>query len=389
MTATLHRDKTTWISYFQATFFAWFIYSIGAFLPFIRDELKLSATVTSLHSATMAVGSVASGFSAPRFIERIGRGQYLRLSSIGLMLGLALILVGQNPAFTLVGAMICGFSGSNIVQSSAAYLSTHHGRFAPTVISEQHALAAGIGVFAPILVGITVAQGFGWRPALFVAIAALFVLEVVRGKSTLIYGAVRDVEAEHSAHHDVSGPLPRLYWWAWSAIFCTAAVEFSVMFWASYVLRDQGGMGKAASAAALGSAVGGMFIGRFLVAQTARRLGSENLYRASLLIALAGFLIFWRSTSPVVLLISLFIAGVGIGGHFPLGLDRVVRASDGRANKGSAYISLGAGTASGAAPFALGALSESIGIQSAYTIVPVALVLAIFIAFIAPVPNEH
>ena len=333
----------------------------------------------------MAVGSVTSGILTSHIIERIGRGQLLRYTSFGLMAGLALVLFGHSAVFTLIGAMVCGFSGSTLVQLTGAYLSTHHGRFAPRVISEQHALAAGIGVIAPLLVGLTVAQGYGWRPALFVAIGALLVLEIVRGKSTAVYGAVRDEHSEESAHHDVAGPLPRLYWWAWSGIFCTAAVEFSVMFWASYVLRDQGGMGKAASAAALGSAVGGMFVGRFLASQLARTLGSEKLYRASLIIALAGFLVFWRSTSPVVLLVSLFIAGIGIGGHFPLGLDRVVRASAGRANKGSAYISLGAGTASGAAPFALGALSENIGIQSAYTIVPVALVLAIYIAFKAPV----
>ena len=161
------------------------------------------------------------------------------------------------------------------------------------------------------------------------------------------------------------------------------------MFWASYVLRDQGGMGAAASAAALGSAVGGMFLGRLVVARTAHRFGSEKLYRLSLILALIGFLIFWRSTSPVVLLVSLFTAGVGIGAHFPLGLDRVVRASAGRPDKGSAFISLGAGTASGAAPFALGAISEVVGIQSAYTIVPVALVAAIFIAFKAPVKESH
>lgn len=387
MKNNLHRDKTTWISYLQVSFFAWFIFSFGAFLPFIREELNLSATVASLHSATMAIGSVSSGFLTSRLIDRIGRGQLLRYTTFGLMFGLILIVTGQQFAITMIGAMLCGYSGSTIVQSTGAYLSTHHGRFAPTVISEQHALAAGIGVIAPILVGITVAQGWGWRPATFVAIVALFVIEISRGKDVSAYGAVRDSAAEQSVHHDLPGSLPRIYWWAWAAVFCTAAVEFSVMFWASYVLRDQGGMGAAASAAALGSAVGGMFLGRFTVARTAGRLGSENLYRASLLIALLGFLVFWRSTSPTVLLVSLFIAGIGIGAHFPLGLDRVVRASAGRPDKGSSFIALGAGTASGAAPFALGALSEVVGIQSAYTIVPIALVAAIFIAFKAPVPT--
>lgn len=388
MTTQLHRDKTTWISYLQVSFFAWFIFSFGAFLPFIRDELKLTATVASLHSATMAVGSVSSGILTSHIIKRIGRGMLLRYATFGLMIGLTLIVIGHNVAFTMIGAMVCGFAGSTIVQSSGAYLSTHHGRFAPTIITEQHAIAAGIGVLAPLLVGITVAQGWGWRPATVVAIFALLIIEIARGSNAQAYGAVRDDSEEQSAHHDLPGALPKLYWWAWAAVFCTAAVEFSVMFWASYVLRDQGGMGAAASAAALGSAVGGMFIGRVVVSQTARKFGSENLYRASLLVALMGFLVFWRSTSPAVLLVSLFVAGLGIGGHFPLGLDRVVRASAGRPDKGSAFIALGAGSASGAAPFALGALSESIGIQSAYTIVPVALVLAIFIAYRAPVPSE-
>lgn len=385
----MHRDKTTWISYLQVGFFSWFIFSFGAFLPFIRDEQGLTPTVASLHSATMAVGSICSGILTSHIIRRIGRGLLLRYATFGLMIGLSLLVIGQIPAVTMVGAMFAGFSGSTIVQSTGAYLSTHHGRFAPTIITEQHAFGAGIGVLAPLIVGITVAQGWGWRPAMVIAIGALLLTEIARGGKTDVYGAVRDETQEHSAHHDLPGPLPKLYWWAWSAIVCTAAVEFSVMFWASYVLRDQGGMGAAASAAALGCAVGGMFLGRIFVSRFTRRIGSEVLYRSSLVLALVGFLVFWRSTSPAVLLISLFIAGLGIGGHFPLGLDRIMRASSGRPDKGSAFIALGAGTASGAAPFTLGALSEIVGIQGAYTIVPIALVLAIFIAYRAPIPTEH
>jgi predicted MFS family arabinose efflux permease len=271
------------------------------------------------------------------------------------------------------------------VQGTGAYLSHHHGTNAPSTIAELHAMAAGVGLFAPVLVGVGVTVGFGWRPALFVSALGILVVEVVRGRDVYQYGPPMSV-VEDSNHHDALGPLPRRFWFAWAAILCTAATEFSLLLWASDLLRVQGGLTKGASAASLGCVVGGMFVGRLATARLSTRIDAEKLYRGSLLLALIGFLVFWSSYTPLLMLIALFVTGLGVGGHFPLGLARSMRASEGRPDRGSARMSIGAGLASGVAPFALGAMADHIGIHNAYAIVPISLVIALAIATKVRVP---
>ena len=72
------RDKTTWISYLQATCFGWFIFGFGGTLQFLREDLDLSRTVVSFHSLAMSVGSVTAGLATGAIIKRTGRGLMLR-----------------------------------------------------------------------------------------------------------------------------------------------------------------------------------------------------------------------------------------------------------------------------------------------------------------------
>jgi fucose permease len=104
-----------------------------------------------------------------------------------------------------------------------------------------------------------------------------------------------------------------------------------------------------------------------------------------LILSFVGFLGFWLTTSATIMLISLTITGLGMSLHFPFGFERALRASGGRPDRGGGKVSIGTGFASGAAPFALGALADQIGIQGAYVIVPICLVFAITIATLRPV----
>lgn len=386
------RDRTTWLSYLQASTFGWFVYGFGATLPFLREDLGLTNSQVSLHSIFMAAGSISAGLITSFVIRQLGRGQVLRTSSFTLAFGLTMYLLGTSLWVTLPGVALITCSGSLIIQGTGAFLSNHHRAKAPTVITELHATAAGIGILAPLMVGGAVAVNLDWRFGLVIPIVAAFVIEFVRGNDVDDYGPKVQHHNE-SEHHDTPGKLPHLFWWTWLAVLCTASTEFALLIWASDLLRSQGGMGAAASAASLGCIVGGLSIGRIVGAKLAQRFGSEFIYVASLVLALIGFLGFWRSTNPTILIVSLAVTGLGMSMHFPLGFDRALRASKGRQDLASARLSLGAGFASGAAPFALGALADSYGVVNAYAIVPISLVLAIALAtrfkVASDVPTTH
>ena len=381
------RDKTTWISYLHASCFAWFIFGFGGTLQFLREELDLSRTVVSIHSLAMALGSVTAGLATGAIIKRTGRGLMLRYASVLLATGILLFTLGQTLPFTLLGVAFTTCAGSLIIQGTGSYLAYQQKQAAPAAISELHAIASSLGLLAPVLVGIGVTVGFGWRPGIQVAAVGVIIIEIIRGKSTDVYGP-KAVEDEVSDHHDVPGPFPSLFWWSWLILVFTASMEFSMLLWSPEVLSTQGGLTKGASAAALATIVGGMSVGRLIGARLTSKFDSEFLYRGALILSFFGFLGFWLSSSGLVMLISLTITGLGMSLHFPFGFERALRASGGRADRGGGKLSIGTGFASGVAPFALGALADQIGIQGAYVIVPICLVLAITIATLRPVKLE-
>ena len=382
------RDKTTWVSYLQATCFGWFIFGFGGTLQFLREDLDLSRTLVSFHSLAMSFGSVTAGLATSAIIKRTGRGQMLRYASILLATGILFFTLGRSLPFTLIGVAFTTCAGSLIIQGTASYLSYQQKQAAPAAISELHAIASSIGLLAPVLVGVGVTVGFGWRPGIQVAAVGVLLIEFVRGKDTDAYGPKSQADVE-SEHHDLPGDMPSIFWWSWLAVVCTASVEFSMLLWSPEVLTTQGGLTKGASAAALATVVGGMSVGRLVGARLTSRFDSESLYRASLVISFVGFMGFWLSSSATIMLVSLTVTGLGMSLHFPFGFERALRASGGRPDRGGGRLSIGSGLASGIAPFALGAMADQIGIQSAYAIVPISMVLAILIAIFRPVKTSH
>jgi fucose permease len=93
-------------------------------------------------------------------------------------------------------------------------------------------------------------------------------------------------------------------------------------------------------------------------------------------VTLVGFAAFWASTAPMAALTGLVVVGLGIALQYPLGTVRAVAASGGRPDRAAGRLSVAAGLASGIAPFALGALADSIGTHAAFLLVPALLLAA-------------
>ncbi|CAB4886527.1 unannotated protein [freshwater metagenome] len=104
--------------------------------------------------------------------------------------------------------------------------------------------------------------------------------------------------------------------------------------------------------------------------------------------ALLGFALAWGFTLWPVVLGGMFVTGVGIGVHWPLGVARAVRASGGLTDHASAAASVAGSLAIAVAPFALGALSDLIGFHEAFLLVPAFLLVALGLIFLRPVPDQ-
>jgi hypothetical protein len=77
MHQTFHRDRFTWLAYLSLAFYAYFLNVFGPITPFLKDELRLSYTVSSFHFTAFAVGILLIGLGGHSVIRRLGRSRAL------------------------------------------------------------------------------------------------------------------------------------------------------------------------------------------------------------------------------------------------------------------------------------------------------------------------
>lgn len=379
-----NRDFPTRVAYAQLAAFGWFIFGMGPSMQFLREDLGLTRTVLSLHNIVGSVGSIGAGLFTAAIIRRVGRGQLSRWASISLAVGIALYL-GPSVIFTLPGAFLCGFAGITILQCNSSFLNSHQGLAAPASISEVNALAAGVGLISPIVIGAFVKADIGWRSGIAIGALALILVELWRGRDVSAWGAPRSTE-EHDENHDAPGKMPSSFWWACFALAFTTACEASILTWGPELLRAQTGFTPATATQAIGLVVGAMGLGRWYGSKLMARFDVEVIYRVALSGALLTFFVVWMSHNKILTLVALFLFGAMISVHFPLGITRLMRASQGRPDKGTANSSIASGIAAGFAPFLVAAVGDATSITAAFVLVPIVIASALLFAVRHPVP---
>lgn len=377
------RDRPTWIAYVQLSLFASFLYAFGATQALLRDEQGTTRSVAGLHGTALAIGGLLGAMLTTTVIERWGRGVVMRASAIATAIS---ILVYSTPSaalpVSLAGAALACFFGTLLLISINAFLLDYQGNAGPAALTEANALASLAGLIGPLAVGIGAATVLGWRTGLWVLVVALLALEAWRGRNLAVFGT-RGL----AAHEDAPGRLPRHVLWTLGMLMCFLGAEFCLTFWGADLLRERCGFGPAAAAASLGTITGGMLVGRLIGSRLAQRVSTEALLKGSILVALASFALAWSFTAWPVVLLGLFLTGVGIGVHWPLGVARAVRDSGGMTDRASASASIAGSIAIGVAPIVLGLASDTIGFHLAFLLVPALLVVGLVILVIRPVPD--
>ena len=376
-------DRPTLISYASMSAWAWFVYAFGASLALLRDDQGTSTTVGGLHGTALAIGGVIGASIASALSNRIGRGNLMRLSSVGAAVSILIyILPGLQVIGTLAMAFIACFFGNLLVVGVNAFIGVHQGKATPSALTESTAVAALMGLLAPLAVGFATTTVLGWRGGAVVAVIAFFVIEIIRGRRTAEYGV-----AGGAATRKTHGKLPGLTYWSIMAGTCYMGTEFCLSLWGVDLLREQAGLSAGAAAAGLAALTGGIFIGRAFGSRLAQRVNSETLLRISLFASLVTFMITWLTTSPAVVLTFLFLTGASFSLIWPLSMARILRTAPGLTDRASGTTLAFATGAIAIAPFILGALASSLSIHTAFVVVPILLVVQIILVFAKPVAD--
>ena len=386
-----HLDRITWITYLQLSLFAFFLYGFGATQALLRDEQGTSRTIASLHAIVFAAANVVAGLLIPRLMERWGRGRVIRYAVIVMSLGIAVYTAPFGLPASMIGIALVSCGGVSLVATANAFILDYQGSAGPAALTQANALAALFGFLVPLIIGLTTALAWGWRTGLWALIVALLVTEFLRSRQPQtprlhLAQAPRPQHPTTTGHsgHDHS-PMPRRFWWSLGVVGLLLATEFTLTLWSADLLRERAGLGPAAAAASLAAVTGGMFCGRIVGSRLAQRWSVDRLLVSSIVLTLSAFFVAWTFTRAWVIVTALFVVGLGIAVHWPIGVSRAVASSGGRIDRASGLSSVAAGVAGGIAPFVLGVLSDQIGFHLAFLTVPVLLVTALALLLIRPV----
>ncbi|MBN1659656.1 MAG: MFS transporter, partial [Anaerolineae bacterium] len=218
MTPAFQRDRSTWLLYLFLALYGYFLNILGPITPFLKDELSLSYTVSSLHFTAFAVGILLVGLGGHLVIGRLGRWRSLWLGAFGMGVSAFLLIAGRSAPLTIGASFCMGLVGSLLLAAVPSALSDRHGELRAVALSEANVIASGISAAAPLLVGwFAPLLGRpeyplgGWRLALAIAAAAPFLMRLGFRHATLR-------QSTSDAHDTSSGrrPLPALFWVYWA-----------------------------------------------------------------------------------------------------------------------------------------------------------------------------
>ncbi|MEV7598865.1 MFS transporter [Kitasatospora sp. NPDC089797] len=381
------RDATTWLLYAQIAAYGYFLYGFGPLVPLLREEQHTSRFVASLHGTAFSVAMLLCAPLFPRLVARFGRGRTLWGAIGSVAVGSLALALAHGTVQTLGATLLTAFCGCLTLTAIWPSLSDHHGAAGPAAISEANAAMSGMGLLAPLVTAALVDAGFGWRPG--IALTAVLVLAVVllgrvlrtplpEGPSPAAEPAppVRPAPGGEPAP---GGSLP-LFLAALGVIVAVAGVEMCLTQWQSDYLQGHAGVSPAGATAAGSALVVGIFVGRLFGARFTLRFAAPVVLIGSLGVSAVGFALFWASTVPAVAVTGLVLCGLGMALQFPMAIVLVLSTATNGVDAASSRMGYASGTAFGAAPMLLAALSDRINPSVGYLLVPLLLVLAAVLA---------
>lgn len=378
--ARISRDRFTWLAYLLLGYYAYLQAALGPVMPFLRTDLHINHTVGSLHVSAFALGMIVAGMLGDRLARRFGRRRIFWGGAAGMALGAVCLALARTATLTIPAALLMGALGSLLLILIQSTLADRHGAGRAIALTEANVVASICAGLAPVLVGTFQRSGVGWRGALFVSVAVVALLALYGRNIALPVQGLAGRGGHEAATTGGAGrerALPPIFWAYWVLVLFCVAIEWCVVVWSADFLHDAGGLSAVDAASVLGVFFVAEVIGRALGSRMTHRRSSISLLLLALLITLAGFPLLWLAPVAPLRVAGLIVTGLGVANLFPLTLAAATGVSPRNADRASSRIALAAGIAIFTAPLLLGRLADTVGIQHAFGIIAVLVMLAL------------
>lgn len=378
------RVPLTWLAYTMLAYIGFVQSSFGPLMPVLRRELDLTYTAGGMIPAALASGLILSGLFGARLAHAWGRRVIFWAGSFCLVASIVLLGLSHSFAAVFCAALGVGFGSSLTQVMIQALLSDQHGEQRAIALTESNVAASLSATMTPLSIGILIGAGITWR---MVSILAVVFLSLIAA-----FFIRQPIPSPVTAQHESASGRARLssfFWLFWLVLFLVVAVEMAFAVWGTEFFVNVAGMERASAALAFGAFPAAMFIGRAIGSRLTRTWSTMPLLLIALGVTLVGFLVFWLSPLPAFNVAGLFISGLGIANLYPLTLSVAVGTAGELTNEASARASLGVGSALLIIPLVLGRLADYAGLQRAYGIVVVLIVMSIAVVAVSHIQLQR
>ena len=339
----------------------------GPAQPLLQSDQGTSGLVAGLHGTALGLSGLLAGQLNARMVHRFGRFTTSWIGMAVFIFGVASFALLNEPALTITASLFAGFGITTMINNSVTFLNDSHPEHSAIAISQANGFNSTMYLIGTIFIGTLASAGLGWRWGLLItaplALLAFHYSKAHRG----------EIHAPDESGPQ-SGRLTKRYWIGWIGFTCAIAAEFSTVFWAAALLRERFDLTSGNATTAVLCFAAGMALGRWFGVSLFPRIDIDPRTLFFVLLQLGGFVIFWNVTLLPLALFGLFATGLGASTQFTLFSTRLIRFAHDKPDLAIGISAWGAGLAIGFAPFLVGALSDQVGIWSAYWLVPTLII---------------
>jgi fucose permease len=368
------RTRATWLGYAMTVFFGFTISLPGPLMPFVRDALDLTYTQMGYHFMLQAAGGLITSLTGDRIASRIGNAGAGGLGLVLIVTSLPGLVFGSGLPMTLVAVTLYGIGAGLTIFIATAIITDANPRHTTRSFTESNIAGGSAVIVGPIMVGLTAKSALGWQAiALFPLINLAALLTIFRG---LPIPPERRKRKREPADDTASSPLPLLFWMFGMLAFLTVALEWLISSWSADFLATVVGYSTSTAAALVSVFTGAVVIGRVIGRRLMTFVSESRLLFFSLVWVLLVFPLYWVGSPPALSVVGLFVIGLGVGNLSPLCMSGAMTAASPQTNRASARFGLFPSLGNLTMLQLLGILADQFGIQRAYGVVMVVVILA-------------
>lgn len=350
---------------------------IGALLPFLKEEYRMSYVLSGAVISAHQVGNFIALLVAGYLPYLIGRKRSTITLSLGIVIGFLLITVTGNPLLLLLAFAFTGIgrgTSSNITNVVMSEISENKG----AGLNLLHASFAVGAFLAPFIVLFTTSLfGVHWRiSAWFLVLAELAVL-IFLSRSSLS-GKPKEKEVGHQSHAFMKSGS---FWLNTFILFFYLCSEASVIGWLVTYFIETGRLSPSLAQTTSSALWVCILIGRLACAHLSNRMNKNVLLIILALFQLAFFTMMISVENTALIYVSLFGFGLAMSGTYPTTLSTMdSRFTSSTIATGTCIATATVGAIS--MPIIIGAVAQSVGMAGGLATITISILLMLLLILV-------